>query len=886
MRHLRRFFIRLTTSATRRRDEERLREELEDHIALQTDENLRAGMAAADARRQAVLRVGAKEAIREEYRDEQGLPFFEHLLQDVRIAVRRMKQAPGFTAAAVAILALGLGLTSAVASLAYALFLKPLPVDGASQIVFVGPPESGRRGFPGAYPDYLHYRDHARSFAYLAAHYSTSPMNVVTPSGPFNVSGSVVTASYFDLLRLKPAIGRFFLADEDRVPGRNPVAVLSHDLWRTRFGADPGALGTSVRINGTAFTVVGVAPEGFLGITSGLHPNEVWIPSAMFGVGYRYCDGLARGCNVISMIGRLNDGVSIQEAQAEMRVLTRQLQPTFTGGVEVRAARGIRDQEQARNAPIVALLGGAAALVLIIASANVAGLLLARGLRRRKEIAIRLALGASRGRVIRLLLVESVVLALAGSAAGLVVAVWATSLVRAFFGSSPGGDTLNLDLALDLRIVLMSLGVAILTGVVTGISPALQSTRPDTVVAMKEESAGAGARRSRLREGLIVVQVALSVVLLGGSGLLVRSFFVLQRGPGFDPDALVLVRLRPSLIAYTNDRAWDFQREVIRRLEALPGVVAASPAGVPPLPGWNRPTIPAGLVGEPSDPQDPFLVSTTLVGPRYFKTLGAGLLAGREFDDRDSPTSPRVVMVNETLSRRLWPNGGAVGSILMIGPNRCEVVGLVKDMQWVSALETPVPIAYLNFWQQDRTNSWSQDSRTHIRVSGSAAAMLPEIRRTIAAIDPDVPIADAQSLGRTLDFAFANVRAARTMLVVFGGLALVLSTIGLYAALAFAVGQRTREIAVRMALGASRTDVGRLVFRRGATLFAIGAAAGLGGCLFAGPLLAHLLYGVSPRDPMALLAGPLVLGLVTLLAIWLPARRAMELDPIAALRSE
>ena len=706
-----------------------------------------------------------------------------------------MKQAPGFTAAAVAILALGLGLTSAVSSLAYALFLKPLPVDDASQVVFVGPPENARRGFPGAFPDYLYYRDHARVFAHLAAHYSTSPMNVVTPAGPFNVSGAVVTANYLDLLRLKPAIGRFFLPDEDRVPGRNPVAVLSHDLWRTRYGADPGILGTSARINGTAFTVVGIAPEGFHGVISGLTPNDVWIPSAMFGVGYRYCDGLARGCNVIGMIGRLNDRVSIEEAQAEMSVLVRQLQPTFTGAVQVREVRGIRDQEQERNAPIVALLGGGAALVLIIASANVAALLLARGLRRRKEIAIRLALGASRGRVIRLLLVESVALALAGSAAGLVVAVWATGMLRGFFGASPGGDALNLDLALDLRVLVAGIGVAVLTGVLAGISPALQSTRPDTVGAMKEESAGAGARRSRLRESLIIVQVALSVVLLGGSGLLVRSFFLLQRGPGFDPDALVLVRLRPSLVAYTNDRAWDFQREVIRRLEALPGVVAASPAGVPPLPGWNRPAVPLRLPGDSSDPQNPFQAATTLVGPRYFKTLGAGLVAGREFDDRDTPTGPRVVLVNETLARRLWPKGGAVGSSVMIGPNRCEVIGLVKDMQWVSALETPVPIAYLNYWQQDRTNSWSQDSRTHIRVSGAAAAMVPEIRRAIAAIDPDVPIADAQSLGRTLDFAFAGVRAARTMLVVFGGLALVLSTIGLYAALAFAVGQRTREIA-------------------------------------------------------------------------------------------
>jgi len=403
---------------------------------------------------------------------------------------------------------------------------------------------------------------------------------------------------------------------------------------------------------------------------------------------------------------------------------------------------------------------------------------------------------------------------------------------------------------------------------------------------MKEESAGAGARRSRLRESLIVVQVALSVVLLGGSGLLVRSFFLLQRGPGFEPDALAVVRLRPSLIAYTNDRAWDFQREVIQRLEALPGVVAASPASAPPLPGWNTPTIPARLAGDTSDPKNPLLVSAMLVGPRYFKTLGAGLIAGREFDDRDTPAAPRVVLVNEALARRLWPNGGAVGSTVTIGTSRCEVIGLVKDMQWVSALETPVPIAYFDFWQQDRTNSWSQDSRTHIRVSGAAAAMLPAIRRAIAEIDPDVPISDAQSLDRALDFTFAGVRAARTMLLVFGGLALVLSTIGLYAALAFAVGQRTREIAVRLALGASRADVGRLVFRRGATLFAIGAVVGLGSCWIAGPLLAHLLYGVSPRDPLGLLTGPLVLVLVTLLAIWLPARRAMRLNPVAALRAE
>jgi predicted permease len=893
MRALRRFFVRLTTTATRRRDDERLREELDDHIAFQMEENVRAGMPPDEARRQALITVGGGERLREAYRDEQGLPTLESLLQDIRFALRRMKQAPGFTAAAVGTLALGLGLNSAVLSLAYGLFLKPLPVDGASRLVIVNRVFEGdaRRGFPISFPDYVYYRDHAHAFSGLAAHYSTSPMNIITPGGPMSGMGAVVTANYFDLLRLRPAMGRFFLAEEDQVPGRDAVVVLSYDMWRTRFGADGAILGKIVRVNGTAFSVVGVAPEGFHGVFMGLPPNDVWIPSAMFSVGYRYCNGLARGCNVIDIIGRLNDGFTVQDAQSEVNVLTDQIQAMFPAtdnvrrSVEIRPALGIRLMEQQQDAPIVRLLAGAAALVLIIASANVAGLMLARGLRRRKELAIRLALGAGRARLVRLLLVESIALAVAGGGAGLLVSVLATGVLRGYFGQ-PGVQN-TLDLSLDLRVVLASFAVAALTGIVTGISPALQSTRPDTVGAMKEESAGAGTRRSLLRDGLTVVQVALSIVLLGSSGLLVRSFLLLHRGPGFDPDAIAIVRLRPSLVGYTNDRAWAFQREAIRRLEAMPGVVSASPAVVAPLPGWGRPAMPVRVDGDTTGPSAAFRTSTTFVGPRYFNTLGAGLTAGREFEDRDTATSPRVAIVNEALARRLWPKGNAIGSHATIGRTSCEIVGIVKDLQWLSAFEAPEPIAYLNFWQQDRSNSWSQDSRTHIRIAGGATlAILPEIRRTIAAIDPDVPINESQLLGRLLDTQFAAVRATRTMFLVFGGLALLLSAIGLYATLAFAIGQRTREIAVRMALGASRTDVGGLVFRRGSAMFAIGALAGLAACVFAGPLLAHLLYGVSPRDPVALLAGPLVLGFVAVLAIWLPARRAMRLDPVTALRTE
>jgi predicted permease len=882
---LRQWLIRLTTSITRRHDETRLREEIDDHIAFETEANLRRGLPPDEARRHAILTFGSVETFKENYRDQQGVPAVEHLLQDMRIALRRMWQTPGFTAAAIATLALGLGLTSAVMTLAYALFLRPLTVDGARCIVFVEQTRVNRPGGWGySYPDYLYLREHARSFSELAAHNSTAPpMIVATPGGPVGVSGAVVTANYFTLLRLTPRAGRFFSVDEDRVPGSNAVAIFSYDFWRTRFAEDPHLLGTTVRINGTPFTVIGIAPEHFHGIVAGLEPNAVWIPTAMYSVASPYCDApLSRACGGVGVIGRLAGNTSIDQAHAEVAGLSRQLQETYPeailgNGVLVRPAIGVRNLEQVANAPIVALLAGAAGLVLLVASANVAGLLLARGLRRRKEIAIRLAIGASRGRLIRLLLVESMLLAVAGSVAGQQIALWTTALLRAYFS--------NLDLSVDPRIALMALGVALFTGVATGIAPALQSTRPDIALAMKEGSSGAGRPRSIVREGLIVVQVALSVLLLGAGGLLVRSFFMLHRGPGFDPDRVAIVRLRPSLVGFTTERAWAYQREVIERLEALPSVLAASPASAPA--SWRaQPVTPARLPGDSSDPAHAYQVGTALVGPRYFKALGVGVVDGREFDDRDTIDGPRVALVNETLARHFWPSGGAVGRVITVGSDRAEVVGVVKDLQWTSALQQPDPVAYLNFWQQDRGNRVAQDSRTHIRIAGDVAALLPEIQRTIAAIDSDVPISEPGSLGARLDAQFKDVRAARAILVTFGALALGLSMIGLYAALAYAVGERTRETAIRLALGASRADVGGLVFRRGMTIVSLGIIAGVAACVIAGPFLAHLLYGVSPRDPLAITIGPAVLIVVATLAISLPARRAMQQDPIIALRAE
>jgi len=809
--------------------------------------------------------------------------------QDLRYASRRIKDTPLFSVAAILTLALGLGVNSAVLSLANTIFLKPLRLPEADRLVFVDQtrPDRPPSSYGMAYPDYLYYRDRTTTFAGLAAHYATSPLHVSRKEGGFSTLGSVVTANYFDVLGAHPSLGRFFTSEEDAVPGRNPVAVLGHDLWQRQFGGDRAILGGIVRINGTDFTVVGIGPERFRGIQL-QDPVDIWIPTAMLRVGYRYCDGFARGCTILGLVGRLAEGSSLQAAQAEMTVLAAQFAAAFPDtnrglGVALRPARGIRMSEQQQNRPLIALMAAAGALVMITASANVAGLLLARGLRRRKEIAIRLALGASRIRLVRQLIVESLLLSLAGGAAGLLVAFWSTDVARGFLGSAG-----NADFSLDPSVLAGAFAIALVTGLATGIAPALHSTRVGAMYALKDDTTGAGSRRTRLRESLIVVQVAVSVLLLAVSGLLVRSFFAVHRGPGFDPEAVIVVRLRPSLVGYGAERSWAFQREAIRRLDAIPGVLSASPANAYPLPRWASGSAAVEIPGTAADPSTPYLAATTNVGPRYFATLGVPLIEGRDFDDRDRPGGVRVAIVNETLARHFWPRGGAAGQTVLLSGERVEIAGVAKDMQYVSASasEQVQPMAYFNFWQQDTRENWSHDSRTHIRVAGNAAALLPAIQQAIAEVDADIPVQSAAPLSETLDTVFAEVRAARAFLVIFGALALVLTTVGLYAALAFSVGQRTREIAIRMALGAARLDVGRLVLHRGAWLISIGAAIGLLAAVVAGPFLAHLLYGVSPRDPLTLLAGPSVVAVVAMLATWLPARRAMALDPMVALRSE
>jgi predicted permease len=817
----------------------------------------------------------------------------QSIWQDLRFGVRMLARSRGFTIAALLTLALGIGPNAAIFSLVNALFLQNLRVPEPLGLVHVYQTRADRPAdlFPLSLVDYHYHREQSRSFQELAAHYPTAPLHLLVRGVPEAIGGSVVTATYFRVLGLSPAAGRFFLDEEDSVPGRHAVVVISHGLWQRRFGGNPQAIGSSISLNGTAFTIVGVAPRNFMGVLVGGNASDVWIPSGMFRVGYRYCDASERGCTIVQMLGRLNPDRTIDDAQLDLDVLAGRLAAAYPSenkglGLRVLPARGVYPAQRVQADRPVKVLLMTVGLVLLIACANLAALLLARGMHRRREIAVRLALGASRARLVRQFLAESLLLALTGGTLGLLVAAWAGDFLLVFFETDYAGRPSNFRLDIDRLVLFSTLGLSLLSGLIFGLVPALQASRSDVVPVLKDETSASGLQRSRLRDGLIVAQVAVSIVLLVGAGLLVRSLTNIYRGPGFDPASVVLLRLRPSLVEYDMPKARAFQRRVIERLEALPGVESASPSDMFPYLGWGT-TLPVWMPGRaPGRIEDAFRAPSTKVGPRYFKTLGARMVEGREFDERDGKQAPKVAIVNEVLARRFWPNGRASGRLLTVDGLEHEVVGVVRLEAYHNLTEQPPPYVFLNYWQYETADAFNADSRTHVRVAGDAAGMLPALRREIAAVDPNVPISEDATLTFRLDHMFKPLRATRSALAGVGVLALVLSAVGLSGGLAYNVARRTREIAIRIALGADRASVAGLVLRQGARLTLAGVAIGLAGAFIASRFLSTMLYGVNPHDLLTFVAVPAALGAVALLAICLPARRATRVDPMIALRSE
>ncbi|HEX6048376.1 MAG TPA: FtsX-like permease family protein, partial [Gemmatimonadaceae bacterium] len=524
--------------------------------------------------------------------------------------------------------------------------------------------------------------------------------------------------------------------------------------------------------------------------------------------------------------------------------------------------------------------------VLLITCANLAGLFLARGLRRRKEIAVRLALGATHWRLVRHLLTESVVLALVGGAIGAVIAVWGKDLVQTLYQTDYAGRPINFSLEIGWSALAWTFGLSALTGIAAGLVPALQGRRTDVMSVLRDESTGSGLTRLRFRNLLVLGQVALSILLLIGAGLMVRSLRHLYDERPFDLDHVIVLRLRPSLVGYDSTRAWAFQRDVLRRMQALPGVEAASVSEGIPMFGGGADLVVSVPRRSGQASVDTLRVPSTRVGGGYFRTLGAGVVDGREFTDEDRAGAPDVAILNEVLARRLWPNERAIERLIVLDGKEHRVVGIVRDLQARSIVEQPQPYIFRSYWQQDDRSGWQQDSRTHVRVRGDPLAMLPVLRREVAAIDPSVPVSEDYPLADRMRFTFQPVRVASSGLVFFGVVALGLSVIGLYGVLAFAVSQRTREIAIRLALGANQHGVAWLVVRHSAMLAGCGAALGLAAALGGVRFLRSLLYGVPAYDLAAFTFAPLVLIAVTLLASYIPARRATRIDQLMALRHE
>jgi predicted permease len=830
----------------------------------------------------------------------------DEMFQDLRHGVRMLLKNTGFTAVAVFCLALGIGANTAIFGLIHAAFLRPLPAAEPERIVTLARVSD----MAISYPDYAFLRDSNDVLSGLAAHF---PIVVGFGDGARSevVLGSLVSGNYFEVLGIKPVLGRAFLPEEDRTPGTHPVVIISHNFWQSRINSDPNVIGRTVVLNNHPFTVIGVAPAESDSLNPPIKTN-LWVPvmmhrQAMRG-GWIVIDDLLNNRQFpFGVIGRLKPGVSLAQAQAALELLNRQNElanplpsnqpqdPNIDRSIRLAHPQGSLSGPGRQWGETASILVSAIVItVLLIACANVANLLLARASTRRKEIAVRLALGASRLRLIRQLLTESVLLALLGAGAGLLMAYWINQLLMAFQPPFPPPYTFSIDLYLDARTVGFAFLLALITSVLFGLAPALQASKPDLVPELKDEGGAEGRRRRRfnLRDVLVIAQVALSLVLLIGAGLFIRSLrYAQQIDLGFEPDKVLETSFDLNLQGYDEVRGREFYRQIIERLERLPGVQSASVTNIPPL-GFLRPS----TAVEPQDrdilPNERPTVGLFTAGRRYFETIGTPLVRGRDFTAQDGAESPSVAIVSENLARSLWPEMKEIGEALgkrfrvMTGPSatQCEIIGIAKDSKnfIFNRLDAPPPPAIYRPFAQN----YSAAASLIVRASGDPRDLIPSVRREVAALDQNLPPTNIQPLIENVRLALWSARTGVVVLGIFGLLSMALAAIGIYGVMSYMVARRTREIGVRMALGAQADDVLKLVVRQGLRLALIGAAAGLALAFAATRLTRSLLYGVGPTDPATFAGVALFLIVVALAACYLPARRATRVDPLAALRHE
>ncbi|HEU4769963.1 MAG TPA: ABC transporter permease [Pyrinomonadaceae bacterium] len=812
------------------------------------------------------------------------------LLHNTRYAARTLLKRPGFLFVAVLTLALGIGANTAIFSLVNTVLLRSLPVERPSEIVAVSVRGEGDSMSAMSYPNYLDFRDRNEVLSGLLV-YRFVPLSLSRSGVNQRIWAYEVSGNYFDVLGVKPLHGRTFLPEEDKTRLSHPVVVLSYDGWQRRFAGDPEVVGKDILINNHQFRVIGVAPEGFIG-TEYVYAPDLWLPASMMGWAEPGSNSLdRRGDNNFFAVGRLKPGVEAGQAEASLNLIAQQLAREYPDtnegqSIKLGAPGFIIPELRGAVVSFTWVLMAAVALVLLVTCTNLAGLLLARAADRRREIAIRLAMGANRFRLIRQLLTESLMLSIAGGAAGILLALWMLKALLAF--KPPIDFPLTLDVGLDWRVMLFSLAVSLITGVVFGLVPALQTTRPNLLNTLKETAAQGGAGRTRLRSVLVVAQIAISLVVLIAAGLVVRTLQQLQTmNPGFDPQNALSMSFDLSLQGHDQPRAQQFYREVAERVRALPGVKSAAVTSYIPLSlNYNGRSI--HVEGEPEKRgANAPAAMNAMLGPRYFETMNTPVLHGREFTDQDQEKSEQVVIVNETFVREFMPaaktTGDAVGKRVRWNNESpfMAIVGVARDGKYFNISEEPRAFIWAPL-----TQDYNSSGSLVVRTNGSPEAMFAAVRKEVNALDPNLPLFDVQTLQEHLRLALFPARIAATVLGVFGLVALLLSAIGIYGITSYAVAQRTHEIGIRMALGAQLSDVLKLVLNHGLKLTLIGAAIGIVGAYAATRAITSVLYGVSATDPLTFVSVSLLLIVVALVACYVPARRATKVDPLVALRNE
>lgn len=812
----------------------------------------------------------------------------ESLWQDLRFASRSLTKNPGFALVTVFSLAFGIGANTTIFGLVNALLLRPLPVAEPARLVRVGSSLEGQDFLPVSLPEYRELCDQNQVFDGIAAH-TPSELSVTIRDEAEIEWGETVSANYFSVLGVRPILGRIFSPTDDGAASSAPVVVMSYALWRKGFGGSLEILDKPIRINGHEFTVIGVAPPGFSGTFYGFS-MDLWVPvGAMLDAGLRPGRSASEhwDARFLLMLARLRHGVSIAQARAQIATLGTRLaaaHPDTDHGrtLVVAQATGVHPVIAGLLSAFLALLMGVVGLVLLVACANAASLFLARMQDRQREIVLRLALGANRSQLIRLLLVESLLLAVGGGSLGFVLAVAATSVLEHF--RPPVGIPISLHITLDIRVLAFAIGLSILTGIIFGAAPALRASRPNLVTALKSEQGASGARKSRLQSLLVIGQVSVTMVLLVGVSLLLRSLIrSVSMESGYDSNRVVVATVETSLLGLDAPRVSAFYEDLKRGISSLSQVEEISLSGWVPLSDRGD-SIEINLPNQSSFLSNRgHVVRYDLADGNYFHLLDVPILRGRAFNVGDRRESPLVSIVNATFARRFWPGQDAVGkSFHIIGENRDRlIVGVVRDAKYASLAEDPQPFLYLPVAQHPR-----QDLVLYARVRGEPHAAIAAIEQEIHNVNPYVPVYEPQTMEDSMAFSTIPARLAARVLGSCGSIALVLASVGIYGLLSYSVSQRTREIGIRMALGANHRDVFRLVLGQALLLTGTGLFVGLILAVGAGRLLRGMLYGIHPADPASLTAITALLITVSALAAYIPARRAIRIDPMVALRYE